>query len=522
MKRDKLIFAFILIPFFLFSIDFRLLRFDSNYKTIPSRFQQQTQSVNEKNPSQSQQSAAEKASSERRLPNSGRIRKETAPSGQLRNSEKFRFDSSGLSRFERKQNENSSFSGRQYVPNQVLVKFKSTLSDQMREATIAAYQSKKLKRISILDIYQLQTPENVSVEEMLYLLERNPDVEYAEPNYLRRISVTPNDPFFVSQYALFNPSQTVPPGSPQEERERPDIKAREAWDETRGEENVVIAILDTGVDFNHPDIDEKLLLNGYDFINDDSDPTDDHWHGTFVSGIAAAETNNGEGIAGVAWNCKILPIKIVDNTGWTDVSTEVNGINWAVQNGADVINLSLGGVGAAQTERDAIVYAVERDVVVVAAAGNDGAATNYPAAYDECMAVAATNSNDERVTFLNTAGDLLPWESNFGPTDEIDVAAPGDWIISLYPTNLVGPGAPPYILASGTSASTPHVAGLAALIKSIKPDLSAEDIMNIIRYTAYDANSVINPGKDIYIGYGRIDMKMALVPIIISALNKKK
>ena len=412
--------------------------------------------------------------------------------------------------------------GIQYVSNQVLVKFKPSVTEEMREAAIASYQSTTLKRISRINVYQLQIPEDVSVEEMLYLLEQNPDVEYAEPNYIRRLAqVTPDDPFFSEQYALYNPGGVFgPPSSPQSGTERADIKAREGWEETWGDDSVVIAVLDTGADFNHPDLDGQLFSNGYDFINDDPDPIDDHGHGTIVAGIAAAETNNGEGIAGVAWNCKILPVKIVDDTGWTDVSTEVAGINWAILNGADIISLSLGGVGASQSEQDAIRAAYNNGIVVVAAAGNDGMATYYPAAYPECMAVAATDSNDERVTFVNTATDPLPWESNYGP--EIDVAAPGDWVLSLYPTDLTVPPFLPYTWASGTSLSTPHVAGLAALIKSIKPNLSAEDIMNVIRYTADDVNSATLEGRDDDIGYGRINMERALVPIIISALNQYK
>lgn len=412
--------------------------------------------------------------------------------------------------------------GMQYVSDQVLVKFKSSVTEEMREAAIASYQSTTLKIISSINVYQLQVPEDVSVEEMLYLLEQNSDVEYAEPNYFRRLAqVTPDDPFFSDQYALYNPGGVFgPPSSPQSGTARADIYAREGWEETWGNESVIIAILDTGADFNHPDLDGQLFSNGYDFINDDPDPIDDHGHGTIVAGIAAAKTNNGEGIAGVAWNCKILPIKIVDNTGWTDVSTEIDGITWAILNGADVINLSLGGPGVSQSEQDAIRAAYNNGIVVVAAAGNDGVATYYPAAYPECMAVASTNSSDERVTFLNTATDPLPWESNYGP--EIDIAAPGDWVLSLYPTSLTTPPFLPYIWASGTSLSTPHVAGLAALIRSIKPELSAEDIMNVIRYTADDVNSATYEGRDDYIGYGRINMERALVPIIISALNPHK
>ncbi|MDH5704489.1 MAG: S8 family serine peptidase, partial [Candidatus Aminicenantes bacterium] len=272
---------------------------------------------------------------------------------------------------------------------------------------------------------------------------------------------------------------------------------------------VVIAILDTGVDFNHPDLDDKLLSTGYDFVNDDTDPTDDHGHGTFVAGIAAAETNNGEGIAGVAWNCMVLPIKIADSAGDIAIAAEIAGINYAVEQRAHVINLSLGGPGSDPFEQTAVAYAYEHDVVVVAAAGNSGGATEYPAAYDECLAVAATDYDDLRPTW-----------SNFGP--EIDVAAPGETVFSLYPTDLVVPPFLPYAWGQGTSASAPHVAGLAALIRSIKPDLSAEDIMNVIRYTADDVNSASYEGRDNFIGYGRISLERALVPIIISALYRKR
>lgn len=536
MKREKYIFATLLIPFFLFSLNLKHPNPESRDKTAFLLMRQETQSLSEENfhPTRGQQSIHKKASIKQRLPLVRKTKREEAPSPPPEILRRIRPDRLTIFRAERDQAEDSSFNrenfilinegrplnfnGERYAPDQVLVKFKPSLSEEMREAAVAAYQARKIRRIPRVDVYQLQTPENVSVEEMLYLLERNPDVEYAEPNYIRHITQrTPNDPYFSEQYYLYNSGQEFgPPASPQSGAERADIKAREAWEETTGSEDVIIAVLDTGVDFNHPDLDEKILSNGYDFVNDDADPTDDHWHGTFVAGIAAAETNNGEGIAGVAWDCKILPVKVADNTGTVLVSTEIDGIAWAVQNGAHVINLSLGGPGASQAELDAIRNATNNGVVVVAAAGNNGVGTDYPAAYDECMAVAATDFDD-----------LRPSWSNYGP--EIDVAAPGDTIFSLYPTNLVSPPFLPYAWADGTSASTPQVAGLAALIISIKGDvlsddqgiLSVEDVLNIIRYTADDVNSATNPGRDDFIGYGRINMEKALVPIIISSSNKK-
>jgi subtilisin family serine protease len=294
-----------------------------------------------------------------------------------------------------------------------------------------------------------------------------------------------------------------------------DIKAREGWGETKGGEGTVIAILDTGIDFNHPDLENKIHSRGYDFVNDDPDPTDDHWHGTHVAGIAAAETNNSEGIAGVAWNCKIMPIKVLDNTGFGFTSEIIAGIEWAVDNGADVINCSFGDSSGGPAERDALQYAYENNVVVVASAGNTGGAVLYPAAWDKyCLAVAAIDYDDTR----------LSWSNN-GP--EIDVAAPGKLILSTVSTEYFPPDSPPYAYASGTSMSSPHVAGLAALIISAKRALiddgkiTAADIMNIICYTADDVNSADYDGKDNFIGYGRVNMKKALVPIVITLSNKK-
>ncbi len=537
MKREKYIFATLLIPFFLFSLNLKLTRPDRDDKAASSLGVQETKNFAKKNLHlfKSEQSIQEKSSPERKFRLIRKTKGRMAESDYPKVLIKIRPENLPLSKTDKKQKKDSysyrdrinSFNegrpfhsnGVQYVPDQVLVKFKSSFSEEMREATVAAYQARKIRRIPRIDIYQIQTPENVSVEEMLYLLEQNPDVEYAVPNHIRYLAITPNDPLFSEQYALYNPGQAVPPGSPQG-IERPDVKAREAWEETTGEEDIIIAILDTGVDFGHPDLDDKLLMNGYDFVNDDSDPTDDNGHGTFVAGIAAAETNNGEGIAGVAWGCKILPIKVADATGIVDVATEILGIERAVQNGAHVINLSIAGPGYSQPEREAIRDASNNGVVVVAAAGNDGTGTYYPAAYDECMAVAATDMDDLRADW-----------SNYGP--EIDVAAPGVEIVGPVPTWFWGPGSFPYGSGDGTSFSAPFVAGLAALIISIKGMeegdalldenniLIVEDVMNIICYTADDVNYATYSGRDDFIGYGRINMERALVPIIISSLNKK-
>jgi subtilisin family serine protease len=244
-------------------------------------------------------------------------------------------------------------------------------------------------------------------------------------------------------------------------------------------------------------------------VNDDFDADDDNGHGTHVAGIAAAETNNTEGSAGVGWDCMILPVKVMDSEGSGYYSWIIEGIRWATDNGAHVINLSLGGEADATSLEAAIAYAVSKGTVCVASAGNDGNSVLYPAAYDNCLAVAATDNTDNR-----------PDWSNPGP--EIDVAAPGDAVLSCVPTWFFGEDSFPYAFGFGTSMAAPHVAGLAALIKDLKPWLSVSEIMDIIRFTADDVNSAANPGKDDLIGYGRINMEKALVPIIIASASAEK
>jgi subtilisin family serine protease len=392
-----------------------------------------------------------------------------------------------------------------YAPGQVLVKFKPSLKLQAIEATLVAYKTELLRKISRLEVYQVKIPAYTSVEEMVYALSQNPDVEYAEPNYKTRLADTPNDSLFIYQYYLYNSGQNIDIGQPTGEQLKSgaDIKATAAWKETKGSSDILIAIVDTGVDLLHPDLQDKIYSGGRDFINDDFDATDDHWHGTMVASIAAAETNNREGIAGVAWNSKILPVKVMDENGDGYYYELISGIVWAADNGASVISLSLGGDVDSDSLRNALKYAYDKGVIVVAAAGNDSSSVLYPAAYDAyCLAVAATDYRDERKAW-----------SNFGP--QVDVAAPGELIVGAVPTWSAPPDYLPYAVGSGTSFSTPQVAGLAALIKGLKPWLSVDQIMDVIRYSADDVNSSEHSGQDNYIGFGRINMEKALVPIKI-------
>ncbi len=532
MKREKIIFAFFVIPIFLFSASLKHWKLDRGKNKNSVLFPQQITSLTKVKSLQSKgnNSGLDQISPkikpdfpEQAKDSSGKACRpkeaEIFTPGGNRDfrSEKARRPDRPVIRHQIKHMNRGlpfRYEGPPYRPDEVLVKFKPTLSEQMREATIEAYQSKIIKRNIRLNRYKVKIPKNYTLEEMIYILSQNPDVEYVGLIYKAFVAVTPNDPLFDYQYSLYNSGQDIgPPGSPQG-KERADIKATSTWEETKGDEKIIIAVIDTGVDLDHPDLNDKIYSSGYDFINIDSDATDDHAHGTHVAGIAAALTHNGEGIAGVAWNCKILPVKVLDENGESeDYVPLILGIDWAVNEGAHVINLSLGGFGPDPDLFAALKRAHENNVVVVAAAGNDGGAVLYPAAYDEyCLAVAATDYNDERVDFSNSGG---LWESNSG--SQIDVAAPGALIISTVPTWFWGPGSFPYAWGDGTSMASPHVAGLAALIKSVKPNLTADQIMNVIRYSADDVNFINDLGVDTYIGFGRINMKKALVPIVIKS-----
>jgi subtilisin family serine protease len=390
------------------------------------------------------------------------------------------------------------------LDGQILVKFRKNVPLALQASTIVAYRSRVVTKINRLGVYVMEIPADETPEEMVNALRQNPDVEYAEPNTLLRALVTPNDPLFKYQYALSNTGQLIGsvPGSPQGKASA-DIKAPAAWEETKGREDIVVAVVDSGVDMDHPDLKNKIVNSGKDFINNDNDATDDFWHGTFVAGIIGAQNDNAEGIAGVAWNCKILPVKVLDNTGFGPTDKVADGILWAADNGAAVINLSLGAETGTETLRAALKYAYDKGVVIVAAAGNANGNVYYPAAYDTyVLSVAATDYNDTRAA-----------SSNYGA--RIDVAAPGVRILSTVPTWYFGPDVLPYGYGDGTSFSAAHVSGLAALIKGLKTWLTPAQIMDIIRYSADDVNASQFPGRDEYLGYGRINMEKALVPLII-------
>jgi thermitase len=321
---------------------------------------------------------------------------------------------------------------------QILVKFKPdvTLPEAAEMHRQLGGQVKGI--IPGIEIQVVTVPKG-QAKEKAKAYSANARVAYAEPDFVVQALDTPDDPGFVNQRGM------VTVGAPQ------------AWDVTTGSRSINIAILDTGVDLDHPDLASKIVEN----VNFSSSATVDdvYGHGTHVAGIAAAMTNNGIGVAGLGYSATIMNVKVLGDNGQGYWSGVAQGIIWAADNGAEVISMSLGGSSGSSAVESAINYAWNKGVVVVAAAGNDGTSTpGYPAYYTNCMAVAATDSIDR----------LAPW-SNRG--DWVDVAAPG---VSVYSTLKDGS----YGYKSGTSMAAPHVAGLAALVLAVAADSNRDGRLN--------------------------------------------
>lgn len=331
-------------------------------------------------------------------------------------------------------------------------------------------------------IYKLSLPVTVDVLAVVGDLSADASVEYVEPNYLYSVLVEPDDPHFSQEWGLHNTGQT---GG----EDDADIDAPEAWDIITGTSEVMVAVVDSGVDYTHEDLDDGRVRSDIDqdYVNDDDDAMDDFSHGTHVAGTIAAETNNGTGVAGVMWQAQILPLKVCSWIGFCPADAIASGIRYAADQGADVINMSLGGT-CSQTTADAVNYAYfERGVIIVAASGNNAGGVSYPAKHAPVIAVGATDHDDDRAAF-----------SNFG--DELDVVAPG---VDIFST-ILNDG---YYAFSGTSMASPHVAGVVGLLLAQRPDLSPGQVREILRQSADDLGE---SGFDVYYGYGRVNAYQAL------------
>jgi len=384
-----------------------------------------------------------------------------------------------------------------YAKNEVVVKFrKPPSSKDLRQilGQINGSLIKKLGQTYIFKSNRMDTPKLIH-----YFRKWN--VEYVEPHYLYMTNDEPAAPTFGR--FLFNNMerpelvQSFKPNDELYSRYQWNLRkigTDQSWTFNKDASGVVVAVIDTGVDLTHPDI-EPHIASGYNVIKPEDQPEDDVGHGTHVSGVISALVNNRLGVAGMTWSSRILPVKVLDETGSGSTYAVAQGIIWATDHGAKVINMSLGNYATSSFLHDAIKYAYDKDVVLIAASGNDNTdRPSYPAYYPEVFAVAASDSNNNRASF-----------SNYG--DYIDVTAPGVNIASTYPKNQ-------YVALSGTSMATPHVSALAALIRATNPSLRNTEVMDIIRITAQDIG---DPGTDSYFGYGLIN-----VPKAVEEAQKRK
>lgn len=375
-------------------------------------------------------------------------------------------------------------------------------------SSVGTFEGKMTRQFDKLGWGLVEFPDSLDILSVITELVKNPSILVAEPNLVDHIRYETNDQYYQDghQWALKNTGQGPPAGT-----NDADIDANDAWNVTIGSSNVIIGILDSGIpmlngSLSHSDLDDpnKILL-GADLVNDGEGVRDLYGHGTHVAGIASAETNNSTGIAGVAGGCRVLVVQVSNSYGSISHASFRDGVIYAVDNGARVVNYSAGG-SPSSTKEQGVSYANDNNVVLVASSGNENGAVSWPAAYStsypNTVAVGATDHNDQRASY-----------SNYGAS--LNVVAPGGYggsfdandIYSTTPNYTFNLGSwygisQNYGYMAGTSMAAPHVSGIAALMLSVNPSLTAAQVRNIIQQKADDKGT---PGRDDYYGYGRVN-----------------
>ena len=370
------------------------------------------------------------------------------------------------------------------VPNELIVKYAPGVTEVAKDKIKDKYnltKKKDSKKKGKFVVYKHLNPNSVKD-----LMKKEVEIISVQQNaYAYAFAFVPNDPYYTYQWHM-----TI-------------IDMENAWDLSTGS-GVTIAVIDTGVKQSLEDLAGTNFTAGWDFVNNDNDPTDDEGHGSHVAGTIAQTTNNGAGVAGIAYNATIMPVKVLDKRGSGSFDDIADGIYWATDNGADVINLSLGGSSDLDILSDAVDYAWNHGVVVVCAAGNDGVSSPfYPAAYTNSISVSATTSLDTLASY-----------SNYGTT--IDISAPGgdsgdnngDGYDDMILQNTFLRRDEGYYFYAGTSMASPHVAGVAALVIAKNSSLSNAQTRNILETSADD---IVANGWDNLFGYGRLNAYEAVM-----------
>lgn len=364
------------------------------------------------------------------------------------------------------------FAKGQFVNGELLIRQTVKAHQKDVEKALQSVGGDVLEELPQIRVKRIRVSES-AMDKIKAALTKNPNFEFVEENFLAQGSAVPNDPSYYSQWhhnTIMTPS---------------------SWDYSTGSTEIPIAIIDSGVDPDHPDLVDKLIP-GYNFLEHNSDTHDVLGHGTAVAGSAAASGNNSTGVAGVAWQNPIMPLVALDSSNWATYTNIANAIIYAVDNGAKVINISIGGPSSSYTLENAVNYAWNNGVLVFACAQNYNTSTPYyPAACTNAVAVSATDEADNRPSF-----------SNYG--DWITLSAPG---VSILTTNNGGG----YGSWSGTSFSSPITAGVAALVWSANPSLSHHEVLEILKNSADDLG---DSGFDIIYGYGRVNAYNAMLEAI--------
>ncbi|HUT29680.1 MAG TPA: S8 family serine peptidase [Sedimentisphaerales bacterium] len=403
-----------------------------------------------------------------------------------------------------------------WAPAEIIVKFKPGVSDDVIRGINDRQGSSVLSISNRGQFRRLRIPPNKTVEEMVAIYSKNPNVEYAEQNFIATALMVPNDTYYSYQWHLRAPAHGG-------------INMESAWNIQTGSPDVIVAVIDTGVAYENyaegtrrlkkyyylaPDLASTLFVAGYDFVNNDDHPNDDEGHGTHVTGTIAQSTNNNLGVAGIAFNTSIMPVKVLNSLGSGSYTDIADGIYFAADNGAAVINMSLGGSSPSTTLENALAYAYGMGVTIVCAAGNNSSSTlSYPAAYNTyCIAVGATRYDQ-----------TLAYYSNYG--SGLDLVAPGgdiyvdqngdtysDGVLQQTFGNSLNDWG--YFFYQGTSMAAPHVSGVAALlIANGNADTdgdgvtSPDEVRAALQDTARDLGA---PGWDSTYGWGLLDAYAAL------------
>ncbi len=392
-----------------------------------------------------------------------------------------------------------------WVPNEIIVKFKNGVSKNHISQVNRRHGTSVLYTSPFAGFKKIKVPAGRTPKQLVELYNREPDIEYAELNYYAYAHLEPpNDPLYSYQWHFNDPCAG--------------INIEPAWDITTGDPNVIVAVVDTGVAYEDnggrfglaPDLANTNFVAGYNFVKNNEHANDDDGHGTHVTGTIAQSTNNGIGVAGIAFNCSIMPVKVLAKRGQVSSGSHADiasGIYFATDNGAHVINMSLGGPSGSNTLRDAVAYAYNQGVTIVCSAGNNGAGApaSYPAAYDAyCIAVGATRYDKARAHYSTTGGYL----DLAAPGGDITVDQNGDSFADgiLQQTFDRHPTHWGYWFYQGTSMAAPHVSGVAALL--ISTGVTGPDaVREALEATAEDLGI---SGWDAEYGWGLIDAYAAL------------